>query len=100
MTEDEATSLVLDILKPFARDEEAFAKADSGSRIWEDLRVNSARFIDILLAFEDRFGITVDEEDAETANTVGDVARLIQRFAAENPEVEAKARAARDGGAG
>jgi acyl carrier protein len=45
--------------------------------ILTDLKVNSARLVDVVLAFEDTFGIEVADEDADSVNTVGDAVRLI-----------------------
>lgn len=92
MNENEALSLVLSILKPFARNQEAFAHAQPSTRLWQDLQINSARFIDILLAFEDRLGMSMDEQEAEDVATVGDVVQLVMRFAAENPAAVERAR--------
>jgi len=62
---------VLGIIKPFVRNEEAFNGAHADTRILQDLGVNSARLVDIVLAFEDEFGIEIDDETADTVRTVG-----------------------------
>jgi acyl carrier protein len=92
MNENEALEVVLGILKPFARNQDHFATAGPATRLWQDLQINSARFIDILLAFEDRLGVAIDEEQAEDIATVGDVVQLVLRFAAQNPEDVERAR--------
>ena len=43
----------------------------------DDLKVNSARLVDIVLAFEDAFDIEIADEDADSVNTVGDAVSLI-----------------------
>jgi acyl carrier protein len=48
------------------------------SSILSDLKVNSARLVDVVLAFEDVFGIEVADDDADKVDTVGDAVRLIQ----------------------
>ncbi|MBL8900196.1 MAG: acyl carrier protein [Planctomycetes bacterium] len=92
MNENEALEVVLGILRPFARNEQQMAAANHATRLWQDLQINSARFIDILLAFEDRLGVAIDEEQAEDIATVGDVVQLVLRFAAENPDAVERAR--------
>ena len=41
-------------------------------------KINSARLVDVVLAFEDTFDIEVADEDADAVETVGDAVRLIQ----------------------
>ena len=69
---------VVEILKPYAKDAEALAKVSLETNILEDLKVNSARLVDVILAFEDAFEIEVEDEDADAVQTVGDAVRLIQ----------------------
>ena len=45
--------------------------------ILEDLKINSARLVDIVLDFEDAFDIEVDDDDADRVVTVGDGVNLI-----------------------
>ena len=34
--------------------------------------MNSARLVDVVLAFEDEFDIEIADEDVDTVNTIGD----------------------------
>jgi acyl carrier protein len=68
---------VIGILKPYVKNEMALASVTSETNILDDLEVNSARLVDVILAFEDTFGIQVADEDADTVNTVGDAVKLI-----------------------
>jgi acyl carrier protein len=70
---------VVGIIKPFVKNQNAFAQPSEGTRIIEDLGVNSARLVDIILAFEDEFGIEVDDESADKVRTLGDAVQMIQR---------------------
>ena len=40
--------------------------------------MNSARLVDIILAFEDEFNIAVDDESADKVRTLGDAVTMIQ----------------------
>ena len=44
-----------------------------------ELNINSARIVDIILDFEDTFGIQIDDADADMVNTIGDNISLISR---------------------
>lgn len=77
MTESEIFERVVKILTPYAKDQQALDQVSSESSILEDLKVNSARLVDVVLAFEDEFGIEVADEDVDAVNSVGDAVRLI-----------------------
>ena len=76
---DSATAFgkVVGIIKPFVKNATAFAEASDNTRIIEDLGVNSARLVDIILAFEDEFGIEVDDDSADKVRTLGDAVKMI-----------------------
>jgi acyl carrier protein len=76
---DTATAFgkVLGIIKPFVKNAAVFSEANDSTRIIEDLGVNSARLVDIILAFEDEFGIEVDDESADRVRTLGDAVQMI-----------------------
>ena len=68
---------VVKILTPYVKDQDALAKVSLETNILEDLKVNSARLVDVVLAFEDAFDIEIADEDVDEVNTVGDCVRLI-----------------------
>ena len=78
---DSATAFgkVVNIIKPFVKNSAAFDQASDGTRIIEDLGVNSARLVDIILAFEDEFGIEVDDDSADRVRTLGDAVKMIMQ---------------------
>ena len=78
----EATEIqerVVKILTPYVKDQEALASVSGETNILEDLKVNSARLVDVVLAFEDEFDIEIADEDVDAVNTVGDCVSLIQQ---------------------
>ena len=77
MTAKEIQDRVVKILTPYVKDEKALASAGPATNILEDLKVNSARLVDVVLAFEDEFDIEIADDDVDAVNTVGDAVRLI-----------------------
>ena len=77
MNEAVITEKVVDIIKPFAKAPEAFEALSPGTSILDDLKVNSARLVDIVLAFEDAFDIEIDDDDADKVKTIADATSLI-----------------------
>lgn len=78
MSREEIFTKVVQIISPFAKDQEALENVSEDTDILQDLKVNSARLVDIILDFEDEFDIEVEDEDADAVNTVGDAVELIQ----------------------
>jgi acyl carrier protein len=77
MDEKEVFQKVVAILKPFVKNQEALASVGLETSIQKDLKVNSARLVDIVLEVEERFEIQVKDEDADKVRTVGDAVRII-----------------------
>jgi acyl carrier protein len=68
---------VVEILTPYVKNEAALANIKPDANILDDLKVNSARLIDVVLAFEDEFGIEVNDDEVDSVTTVGDAVNLI-----------------------
>ncbi len=77
MDQDEVRAKIVEIIATYAKDKEALASATDDTNILEDLKVNSARLVDVILDFEDAFDIEVEDEDADKVNTIGDAVSLI-----------------------
>ena len=77
MDQDEVRAKIVEIIGTYAKDKEALASATDDTNILEDLKVNSARLVDVILDFEDAFDIEVEDEDADSVNTVGDAVNLV-----------------------
>jgi acyl carrier protein len=77
MMQEQVFEKVVSILKPFVKAPEALASVGMDSFIVKDLKVNSARLVDVVLEIEDTFGIAVADDDADKVKTVGDAVKLI-----------------------
>ncbi len=75
--EQQVMGKVVDILRPFVKNTEALKNVNMETSILGDLRINSARLVDIVLEIEDAFGIEVSDEAADSVKTVGDAVNLI-----------------------
>ena len=69
---------VIEIVGPFAKNKEALKNVTPASNFLKDLQVSSSRLVDIILAFEDKFGIEISDEDAGKVDTIGAAVALIQ----------------------
>jgi len=77
MNETQIYDKVVSLISPYAKNREAMTVASRETKILEDLGVNSARLVDIVLAFEDAFDIEVEDEAADNIFTIGDAVTLI-----------------------
>ncbi|MFW5801734.1 MAG: phosphopantetheine-binding protein [Spirochaeta sp.] len=80
MTKNEVFEKVVAIIGPFAKDEEALKNANESTNILSDLKVNSARLVDIILDFEDQFDIAIDDDAADQIQTLGDAVDKIMEI--------------------
>jgi acyl carrier protein len=79
MSEEELFAKVVEILTPYAKNQAALAQVAPETHILEELKVNSARLVDVVLAFEDEFDIEIADEDVDSVETVADCVTLIQQ---------------------
>ena len=77
MDHSEIRAKIVQIIGIYAKDKDALEAATDETNILQDLKVNSARLVDVILDFEDAFDIEVEDEDADNVNTIGDAVSLI-----------------------
>ncbi len=66
-------------------------EADDGSRLTEDLQLDSLGRVQLQSALEQRFGVEVTDERMAVAQTLGDLRALVSREAASGADVPARA---------
>jgi acyl carrier protein len=77
MQEQQILEAMINILKPYTKDMALLERANRDTHILNDLKVNSARLVDVIIKCEDVFGITVDDDEADTIRTIGNAVDLI-----------------------
>ena len=76
MNRDEVRKVFLEIIKPYLRVQDPNSIPDT-SLLVDDLKLNSARFVDVILETEDRFKISVNDQEMERFERVGDAVDFI-----------------------
>jgi acyl carrier protein len=76
-TRSEIKTTFIELIQPFVREASAAESITDETRLIEDLKVNSARLVDIILETEDKFGIAIDDYSADGMRTVGDAVNVI-----------------------
>jgi acyl carrier protein len=78
MKEGEVFEKVVKILTPYVKNQEALDSIGLETHILDDLKVNSARLVDVVLEFEDAFDIEIADDDVDSVETVGNAVELIE----------------------
>jgi acyl carrier protein len=52
----------------------------------DDLGADSLDLVELTMAFEEEFDIEIPDDEAEAAQTAGDVVRLLEKLAAQNEQ--------------
>ena len=61
----EMISELKSIVKPYIQDEEAFKNLDEDTDFINDLKINSANLVDVILDIEDTYDIELDNESMD-----------------------------------
>jgi acyl carrier protein len=77
MEQAEVFERVVKILTPWVKNDSALESVAMETNILDDLKVNSARLVDVVIAFEDDFDIEIADDDVDKVGTVGDAVNLI-----------------------
>ena len=65
MNRKELITKLKKIVKPYVQDQEAFMNLSEESDFINDLKINSANLVDVILDVEDEFDIEIDNESME-----------------------------------
>jgi len=79
MTEKEIFDKVKEIVKPYAKNTDALENAANETTFLDDLGINSARLVDIVIDFEDAFDLEVEDDEADKILIFGDAVSLISK---------------------
>ena len=66
-----------DIIKPYLPEDVSVEDIKEESHLINELNINSANLVDIILDVEDAFDIILENEDMENLNTVSDALGII-----------------------
>ena len=77
MKKTELIASLKEIVKPYIQDEEAFQKLTEETNFIDDLKINSANLVDIVLDVEDKFDILIEDEEMESMMTVQGAMKII-----------------------
>ena len=78
MIKEEIISKLTTIVKPYIQNEEGFKNLNENTDFINDLEINSANLVDIILDVEDEFKIEIDNDSMEKMLSVKATVEIIQ----------------------
>ncbi len=66
------------IIKPYVQDEKAFKTLSEETDFINDLKINSANLVDVILDIEEKFDITIDNEAMNKMVNVKEAMKIIE----------------------
>lgn len=79
MTKEEIINKLTTIVKPYVQNDEGFKNMSEETDFINDLEINSANLVDIILDVEDEFSIGLDNDDMEKMLSVKATVAIIQQ---------------------
>ena len=78
MIKKELITSLKKIIKPYVQDQEAFNNLSEETDFINDLKINSANLVDVILDVEDEFDIEIDNESMEKMLSVKSAIDIIE----------------------
>ena len=78
MSEKEIINKIKKIVEPYVQRLEGLNNFQEDTDFLNDLQINSANLVDVVLDVEDEFNIEIDNDSMEGMLTVGDAKTIIQ----------------------
>ena len=66
MNKEEMIAGLKEIIKPYIQDEDAFANLSEETDFINDLKINSANLVDVVLDIEDKYDIIIDNDSMDS----------------------------------
>jgi acyl carrier protein len=77
MNKQDTIERLKNIVKPYIQNQEAFDNLDEKTDFINDLRINSANLVDVILDIEEQFDIIIDNESMERMVNVQSAMEII-----------------------
>lgn len=78
MNREETIEKLKAIVKPYIKNQEAFDNLDENTDFINDLKINSANLVDVILDVEEAFNIVIDNQSMERMMDVKSAMEIIK----------------------
>jgi len=79
ITPENVKTDLLEIIKPYLPEEIQVGEVSEEKHLINDLKINSAHIVDIVLDIEDKFDIMIDDDSIGEMNTVKDSIDVVMK---------------------
>lgn len=79
MTNTDLINDLKTIIQPYVQDEEAFKTLTEKTSFIDDLKINSAHLVDVILDVEDKYDITIEDDEMDQMTNVASAISVIQK---------------------
>ena len=79
MNREQAFEQLKNIVKPYIQDQVAFESISEETDFINDLKINSANLVDVILDIEEKFDIIIDNEAMEKMTNVKNAISIIEK---------------------
>ena len=80
MNRKEIKARLKELIEPYVQNDEAFKEVNEETDLLQDLEINSAHLVDIILDMEEEFDIEIDDDTAEKMTSVGSAIEITERL--------------------
>jgi len=80
MTEEKITDSLREIIKPYLGVEVDESQFSLEADLINDLKINSAHIVDIIIDIETTFDIIIDDESINQITSIGDAIKIIEKL--------------------
>lgn len=79
MNKQDIFNQFIELIEEYVKEKDKLENAAMDTAIIGDLKVNSARLVDIIIKVEDTFDIEIEDDDADKIKTIGDAVDIIEK---------------------
>ena len=79
MNDEQLLKEVWEIIEKYSFDQGKWDKRSRKARIIQDLGINSARVVDIIIDVEEKFDVEIEDESLESISTFNDIVEILKK---------------------
>ena len=78
MTKEQLKSEIRSVIEPYVMQKDLLDNLSDEVQLIQDLKINSAHVVDIVLDIEEKYDIIIDDESINKMNTIGEAIGVIK----------------------